>query len=367
MSTSQEKLNNLSEKFTHLMSEFNIAGKKEEISDLQKRINQANFWEKEEKPVEIQQKYTKLKQQVDKLEDLQERLKDLKELLSIMGEEGEEEQEFNEKIEELEKEINHQERKMFLSGKYDRRGAFVFIESGAGGRDGEDWATLLLEMYKNFFEKEGWKYKIISQSFSEGGGPEGRIGTKEVSLEVKGDYAYGFLKKESGTHRLVRISPFSPKEIRHTSFARVEVMPDIKIEESEVNIDDKDLRVDTFRASGPGGQYVNRRESAIRITHKPSGIVVSCQSERSQGDNRKVAMQVLASRLQKKKMQEKQKELEKIRGEKVSPDFGNQIRSYVFHPYRLVKDHRSGVETNNVEDVLNGNLTQFIEAEIKEL
>lgn len=225
---------------------------------------------------------------------------------------------------------------------------------------------MLLRMYERYCLVKGFKTKILDQSFGEGGGPEGRIGTKSVTLEIKGSYAYGFLKKESGVHRLVRISPFSAKSLRHTSFSLVEVLPEIsKTEESEIKIKPEDLKLETFRASGPGGQHVNRRESAVRITHKPSRISVSCQGERLQGLNRKKAMKVLAAKLYQLKMTEEKKELKEIKGNLVSASWGNQIRSYVFHPYRLVKDLRSGIETSNVESVLDGNLDQFTTAEIK--
>lgn len=271
-----------------------------------------------------------------------------------------------EKIEDFEKRLKQKELQVFLSGKYDRNNAILSIYSGAGGIDAQDWTTMLLRMYERYCLVKGFKTKILDQSFGEGGGPEGRIGTKSVTLEIKGSYAYGFLKKESGVHRLVRISPFSAKSLRHTSFSLVEVLPEIsKTEESEIKIKPEDLKLETFRASGPGGQHVNRRESAVRITHKPSRISVSCQGERLQGLNRKKAMKVLAAKLYQLKMTEEKKELKEIKGNLVSASWGNQIRSYVFHPYRLVKDLRSGIETSDVESVLDGNLDQFTTAEIK--
>ncbi len=270
-----------------------------------------------------------------------------------------------EELNALERKIKEKEIKMFLSGKYDRGDAILNIYAGAGGLDAQDWAALLLRMYERYCAKKGFKTKILHQSFGEGIGPEGRIGIKSATLEVRGDWAFGFLKKESGVHRLVRISPFSPKALRHTSFALVEVLPDISLgEEAEIKIRPEDLKIETFRASGPGGQYVNRRESAVRITHLPTGIVVSCQSERLQGANREKAMKVLMGKLYQLKLEETKKKIKQFKSDAISPSWGNQIRSYVLHPYKLVKDLRTGVETSEVESVLDGELDQFIEAEL---
>ena len=240
------------------------------------------------------------------------------------------------------------------------------IFSGAGGIDAQDWATMLLRMFKRYCERKAFQVKVIHQSFGEGGGPEGRIGTKSATLEIKGSYAYGFLKNESGVHRLVRQSPFSAKKLRHTSFVLVEVLPEVgKKEQEEIKIKQEDLRLDTFRSSGPGGQYVNKRESAVRITHLPTGTIVSSQSERLQGLNKDKAMKVLYAKLYQLKEAERKKELKEIKGKTVSASWGNQIRSYVLHPYKLVKDLRTGVETSDVEEVLDGDLDKFIEKEIR--
>jgi len=285
--------------------------------------------------------------------------------------------EIEKKIQVLEDRIKKEELRVFLSGKYDKESAILSIYAGAGGQDAQDWATMLLRMYERYAAFRGYKAKVLHQSFGEGGGPEGRIGIKSVIMEVKGHYAYGFLKKEAGVHRLVRLSPFSTKKLRHTSFALVEVLPEISEDiGEEVEIKPEDIRVDTFRASGPGGQYVNRRESAIRITHLATGISVSCQSERLQGLNREKAMKVLRAKLYQLKVVEQKKEIKEIKkelsgddkarqGEQVSVGWGNQIRSYVLHPYKLVKDLRTKVEASNVERVLDGALDEFIEAEIK--
>ncbi len=223
---------------------------------------------------------------------------------------------------------------------------------------------MLLRMYERYCENKKFKTKILNQSFAEAGGPEGRIGTKSVTLEIKGKFSYGFLKKESGVHRLVRISPFSAKGIRHTSFALVEVMP--KIEELEdIQVKPEDLKIEVFRASGPGGQYVNKRETAVRITHLPTKIIAACQSERSQASNKKKATELLYSRLHKFYKENQKQKVSKIKGEKISASWGNQIRSYVLHPYKLVKDLRTEKETAKIEQVLNGDLDEFIEAEIR--
>lgn len=224
---------------------------------------------------------------------------------------------------------------------------------------------MLLRMYERYCAKKGFKIFVLHQSFGEAGGPEGRIGIKSATLEIKGNYAYGIFKKETGVHRLVRISPFSSQKLRHTSFALVEVLPEIKGKDVEIDIKPDDLKVDTFRASGPGGQYVNKRESAIRITHLPTGITVSSQSERLQGKNRENAMKVLYAKLYQLKESQRAKKIKEIKGGAVSASWGNQIRSYVLHPYKLVKDLRTQYETSDAEGVLDGELDEFVEAEIK--
>lgn len=266
---------------------------------------------------------------------------------------------------EIELKLSKEETKTFLSGKYDKNNAIIEIFSGAGGQDSQDWATILLRMYERYCAKKGFKTSVLHQSFGDAGGPEGRIGTKSVTMEVKGNYAYGYLKKESGVHRLVRISPFNAQKLRHTSFALVEILPEIGDKNVEIEIMPDDLKVDTFRASGPGGQYVNKTESAIRITHIPTGIVVSSQSERLQGKNKENAMKILLAKLYKLKEEGREKELKKIKGDSVSASWGNQIRSYVLHPYKLVKDLRTQYETSDTESVLDGELDKFIDAELK--
>lgn len=329
-----------------------------------------DFWKNAEKAIKINKELSELKQEISEFEEISFSFEKLKEY-EKKRENGtnfspaDSNESFITDIAKIEKDLRKIELKTFLSGEYDKKDAILSIFAGAGGQDAQDWTAMLLRMYERYSGLKGWKSKILHQSFGEGGGPEGRIGTKQAFLEIKGNYAYGFLKKESGVHRLVRISPFSTQKLRHTSFALVEVLPDINIQTSEIKIKPDELKIDFYRASGPGGQYVNKRETSVRITHLPTGIVVSCQSERLQGENRKRAEALLLSKLHKLKKEEKEKEFSKIKGKKISIEWGNQIRSYVLHPYKLVKDLRTGVQTSNIESVLNGNLEEFIEAEIK--
>jgi len=293
-------------------------------------------------------------------ESLSEELEDIVKLQGL----GEKEEDLEKEIGYFEDKLTKEEFRVFLSGKYDKGPAILSIYAGTGGQDAQDWATMLLRMYERYCVFKGFQFKILNQSFGEAGGPEGRIGTKSVSAEIKGPYAFGFLKKETGVHRLVRISPFSAKSLRHTSFALVEVLPVIE-KEDEIEVKPDDLKIDFYRASGPGGQNVNKRETSVRITHLPTGIVVSCQSERTQGGNRKKAMQMLLSKLYSLQQEKEQKELMKAKGDKVSVSWGNQIRSYVIHPYKMVKDLRTNLEISDVESVLDGSLDKFIEEEIK--
>ena len=275
------------------------------------------------------------------------------------------------KYREAKLKLEKEETKTYLSGKYDRNNAIMEIFSGAGGQDSQDWATMLLRMYERYCVKKGYKTAILQQSFGDAGGPEGRIGIKSVTMEIKGSYAYGYFKKESGVHRLVRISPFNAQKLRHTSFALVGILPEIGERESLRQLADDikpdDLKIDTFRAGGPGGQYVNKTESAIRITHIPTGIVVASQSERLQGKNKDNAMKILYAKLYRLKEEGREKELKQIKGEQVSASWGNQIRSYVLHPYKMVKDLRTQYETSDAEGVLDGDLDKFIDTELKNI
>jgi peptide chain release factor 2 len=249
--------------------------------------------------------------------------------------------------------FSRQQLLLLLDEEYDRSNAILTVHAGSGGLDSQDWAEMLLRMYLRWAERDGYKTTVLEASSDD------EAGLKSATVLVEGEYSYGYLKSEKGVHRLVRISPFDAAHRRHTSFASVGVSPELP-DDVEVDVRAEDLRVDTFRASGAGGQYVNRTDSAVRITHIPTGIVVSCQNERSQHMNRQVAMNVLKSRLYERAMQERSDELAAVVGDKKESTWGSQIRSYVLHPYTLVKDHRTGTEKGNVQSVLDGDIDEFI-------
>ena len=275
-----------------------------------------------------------------------------------LGEESEDEEalaEVRQMLPALEKSIGRMEFARMLSGEHDANNAIVSINAGAGGTEAQDWAEILLRMYLRYCERKGFKAEITEYQ------PGDEAGTKGVTMTVSGDYAFGYLKAEKGIHRLVRISPFDSNARRHTSFCSVFVFPELS-DDVDIEVLDKDLKVDTYRASGAGGQHVNKTDSAIRITHLPSGIVVSCQSQRSQHKNRSTAMKQLKARLYEMEMEKKESEAEELGGEKKDIAWGSQIRSYVLHPYRMVKDHRTDFESGNTDAVLDGNLDGFIEA-----
>lgn len=331
---------------------------KNRIAELEKEVERPDFWNNQEEAKKLSQELSDDRETVDSVEELKESINDMTDLMDVLSEE-----EFAIEIEKIEKKLKSKENEIYFSGKYDKGNAILSVYSGAGGQDAQDWAAMLLRMFERYCERKRFKVEVLDESFGEGGGSEGREGIKSATLSISGKYAYGLLKKETGVHRLVRISPFSAQKLRHTSFALVEVLPEI--EESEVEIKADDLRVDYYKASGPGGQYVNKRESAVRITHVPSGIVVTCQSERMQGKNKDQAMKMLASRLYQYNLEKQEKTMSDIKGEKVSASWGNQIRSYVLHPYKMVKDLRTEVESTQPDKVLDGELDEFLEAEIK--
>ena len=299
----------------------------------------------------------RLKDTVTLWRDLNSRAQNLLELVDLALEEQDDSlaEQMETEAGELSSVLDREEINLTLSGPYDDRSAIVTIQAGAGGTDSQDWVEMLLRMYVRWAETQSRSVQVMDLSYGD------EAGLRSGTLEVGGDYASGYLSSERGVHRLVRLSPFDPNHLRHTSFASVEVIPAAE-EESEVTVRAEDIKMDTFRASGPGGQNVQKVASAVRLTHIPTGLVISCQNERSQHQNREFAMRILRARLLSRQNEERAAELAKLRGERVSPEWGNQIRSYVLHPYKSVKDHRTNHQSPNPERVLDGDLGKFIEA-----
>ena len=316
-----------------------------------------DFWNDRDQAQRVLQEMSSLKGSVDRVRGLERRVEDLKTLLQLGIEEGDEslEPEIRQDLRDLAKEVDALELSSLLKGEYDGNNAILTIHPGAGGTESQDWADMLLRMYLRWAERRGYKTQIVDLL------PGDEAGIKSVTVVVSGENAYGYLKAEKGIHRLVRISPFDANSRRHTSFASVEVIPEID-DNIEIDINPEDLRIDTYRAGGHGGQYVNKTDSAVRITHIPTGIVVQCQNERSQYSNRLTAMKLLRARLFELHQQEQNKKLSEIRGEQREIAWGNQIRSYVFHPYSMVKDHRTGLEKGNAQAVMDGEIDEFIDA-----
>ncbi len=306
------------------------------------------------------QELTALKNQVELVERLENQESDLTGLLEMAIGEGEEEllQEIFDGAASLTKEVDNLELSTMLNGEYDRFNTYLTIHPGAGGTESQDWAEMLLRMYLRWAERKGYKVEFLDYQ------PGDEAGVKSVTLQISGENAYGYLRSEKGVHRLVRISPFDASGRRHTSFTSVDIVPEID-DSIEVEIRTEDLKVDTYRSSGAGGQHVNKTESAIRITHIPTGIVVACQNERSQFQNRDRALQMLRAKLFEKYRQDQEAKLAQLKGEYTEIAWGSQIRSYVFCPYTMVKDHRTEAETGNVQAVMDGELDQFIEAYLK--
>lgn len=340
---------------------FDLDNLKQELSAMKAETEDPALWSDPKRAQELGKKISRTQTTIDRYQDIEMRLNDSIDLAKMAEEEGDLTllPDLESTAQDLADSIRELELETFLSGPYDSRDAIISLHAGAGGTEAMDWVEMLYRMYTRWAERRKFKTEVLDIL------PGDEAGLKSVSMSVRGDYAYGFLRTEKGVHRLVRISPFDSNARRHTSFASADVLPDIE-EEAEVEIRPEDLKVDTFRASGAGGQHVNKTDSAVRITHLPTGIVVACQNERSQHSNRLVAMRLLKAKLLAIQEEERMKEIASLRGPHKEIAWGNQIRSYVFQPYTMVKDHRTNIEVGSVDRVMDGDIDTFIYAKLEQ-
>ncbi|MDU1577135.1 MAG: peptide chain release factor 2, partial [Staphylococcus epidermidis] len=355
---------NLEEYQNHLnqiRGSLDLENKETNIQEYEEMMTDPDFWNDQTKAQDIIDKNNALKSIVNGYYQLTNAVDDMSATRELLQEEYDEDMkiELEEEVQQFEEQIDQYELQLLLDGPHDANNAILELHPGAGGTESQDWASMLLRMYQRYCEQNGFKVETVDYL------PGDEAGVKSVTLLIKGHNAYGYLKAEKGVHRLVRISPFDSSGRRHTSFASCDVIPDFNNDEIEIEINPDDITVDTFRASGAGGQHINKTESAIRITHHPTGIVVNNQNERSQIKNREAAMKMLKSKLYQLKLEEQEQEMAEIRGEQKDIGWGSQIRSYVFHPYSMVKDHRTNEETGKVDAVMDGEIGPFIEAYLR--
>ena len=351
-------IHNTKERIEQLCKFLKVEEREAETLEIQEKMSAPDFWDNQERAQGIVAKLSICKNVTEPYKKLLTKIEDLEVLLEMAEEDPDMLSEADESCKSLIEELDKVELLSFMSGPFDSNNVFVSIHAGAGGTESCDWANMLLRMYRRWFERRGWKDEIIEMQAGD------EAGIKSITLRVEGEFSYGYAKAEKGVHRLVRISPFDSAARRHTSFASVDIFPELA-DDIDVDIDESDLKVDTYRASGAGGQHVNTTDSAIRITHVPTGTVVACQSQRSQHKNRATAMKMLKAKLYELEEEKRRNEADELRGEKNEMGWGSQIRSYVLHPYQMVKDLRTNIETGNTAAVLDGDLDQFVEGWLK--
>jgi peptide chain release factor 2 len=337
---------------------FDVSALKSELAEIKEKMEAPDFWNDVESANKIVKKARPIEQKIKNYDELTASMEDIQTMIELAEEEEDEAMaaEMQHALTDFEKKVADFHLSTLLSGKYDANSAIISLHAGAGGTEAQDWTQMLYRMYTRWAERRGYGVKTLDYLDGE------EAGIKSVTMLIEGLNAYGYLRAEKGVHRLVRISPFDANARRHTSFASLDVMPEIQDDDEDIAVAPDDIRVDTYRASGAGGQHVNKTESAVRITHLPTGIVVQCQNERSQIQNRETAMSMLKSKLAEKRESERMAEVSEIKGDMKKIEWGSQIRSYVFHPYTMVKDHRTGVEVGNVNAVMDGDIDAFINA-----
>lgn len=352
--TSKQELNTISSRVSALEISIDIPSLKDELSELNAEMNSDGFWNDIDRSTQVNKRIKLIEKKINSVDKLNNKCEDILAMLNLLDEELDDDiaNECENELQELKNEIERIELETMMRGDYDTCDAILSLHAGAGGTEAQDWASMLYRMYTRYCERTGFVLKVLD--FQDGE----EAGIKSVTFQVSGDYAYGFLRSEKGVHRLVRISPFDSNAKRHTSFTSLDVSPMIDDDSFALNMDD--VRVDTYRASGAGGQHVNKTSSAVRMTHIPTGIVVQCQNERSQIQNREVCLKMLKSRLIELQEREKEEKMASIKGEMKKIEWGSQIRSYVFQPYTMVKDHRTGCETSSISDVMDGDIDEFI-------
>lgn len=339
---------------------FDVAQKKTQITNLEAESMAEDFWSDNRKAQAQMQQLNALREEVSTWEGIAEQLNDLHGLAELLEEEPDEamQEEVAQSLVGIEQEVEKLQFALMLNGEHDQRDAIMSIHAGSGGVDAQDWAEMLFRMYLRWAERHNFRTEVYEYNEGE------EAGIKSVTIEIRGRYAYGYLRSEIGTHRLIRLSPFDAAHRRHTSFAKIEVLPDIE-DAIEITIRPEDIEIDTYRSTGAGGQHVNKTDSAVRIRHIPTAIVVTCQNERSQIQNREVAMRLLRVRLYERELKRREEETARLKGENVQADFGTQIRTVTIHPYNIVKDHRTNYETSDTEGYLNGDVDPFIYAYLR--
>ena len=354
----RKELEEINKRITEFKTSLKIEDKTERVAEIENMMLEADFWNDSEAASLLVTESKSIKKELDEFSEMIDYLEHSEEMVEFLKDEDDEEiyQDLLETVVNLKSSVEDFSFRLLFSEEYDNNTAILEIHAGAGGTDATDWSELMLRMYERFFTKQGLKYSYLNYQSGD------ITGVKSATIKIEGDFAYGLLKGEKGVHRVVRISPFDPSGKRHTSFASIDVIPEFNEDEINIEINNEDLKIDTYRAQGAGGQHINTTDSAVRITHLPTGIVVQSQSERSQIQNKDAAMKNLKSKLYQREIEEKEKELTAIRGEQKDIGWGSQIRSYVFTPYTMVKDHRTNYEVSTVDKVMDGEIIDFVDA-----